>query len=727
MTIAKILLVVESPAKCKTISKILGPNYIVRATHGHIIDLPAGKGCGLGVDVHNEFEPKYEVIFDKKDKIKAIYDSAIMVDEIILASDPDREGEIISYHVYNQLLSLNKPMKRVTFSEITESSIKAALKKPRDIDLHMVKSQQARRVIDRIVGFMVSPYLSRVLGDSLSAGRCQSVALRMIVDREIEIENFVPETYFNIHANLALNNTSEKIEAKLSKKVTSDEEAEKIKISLLSGTFSISNIESDVRYTNPPACLTTAKLQQEASAKFKFAADRTMKAAQSLYEAGAVSYIRTDSTRNSPESIEAVRKYIKEQNYLIPDSPNVFKNKDAAQDAHEAIRPTNVDMHPSKFIAQDEDQKKVYNLIWTMFVASQMTPSISDTVQITIKTSDNYELKADGKILREAGWLKVAEDYVKKTKDIILPVMNKGDKLILVSPKVVVEKKKTQPSSRYNDGTIIKELEKKEIGRPSTYATIISKLSNRKYVIKTIKGFQPTELGRKVVEQLIQFFSFMDYKYTANMENKLDDIASGKSQYINALNDFFEGFKIEFQKARGSEGKRLDFPCPICKDEMVLRKSKYGFFAGCIKYPACKGIINVVVNDNKVYRKEDGYKNIQENVKCPECSSSMELRTDGNFGPYYVCGTYPKCYGKRKVPYGKKCSDCGNELYANLMNGILKLACMGYPDCKHVEELPQDGPEVNWVNPVDVTPPHFSLKVEKVLKNKKIVNTDSSK
>jgi DNA topoisomerase-1 len=705
------LVVVESPAKSKTISKILGPDYTVRATYGHIIDLPTGKGTGLAIDIDNGFVPKYEVIPDKRDKVRAILDAARASDQIFLASDADREGEMISHHVASQLDKLGIPMKRITFSEITPAAIKKAVANPRDIDEHLVKAQMARRVLDRIVGFMASPYISKLFGDvGLSAGRVQSVALRLIVDREKEIESFVPETYFTI--DVTLSKGKDKFVARLTKKITTDDEAKKAKEDLLKAKYTVTSVVAEQKQVPPPPPLTTAKLQQEASAKYKLPVERTSKAAQSLYEDGLVTYIRTDSVRSSPESVEALREYIKAQGFGLPGSPNTFKNKDASQDAHEAIRPTDVKILKPNLV--DDDQKKVYELIWTMFVASQMTPVVNDVVQVTLTTDNGYELKADGKIQKDAGWLKVADAFVKKTKDVVLPSISKGDSPGLVDPKVVVDKKKTQPASRFNDGTLVKELERKDIGRPSTYASIIARIANRKYVVKTAKGFQPTDLGRKVSDELMKFFSFMDYKYTAHMEKKLDKMAEGKLDYVEMLTEFFNEFKKEFHKARGSQGQVLDFPCPICGDSMVVRKSSFGFFAGCVKYPECKTIIGISI-DNGVVTRRDTKPQADESIKCPDCDSGMVLRTDGRFGPFYSCSRYPKCLGKRKVPFGKKCPKCNNELFATLFNDVVKLACMGYPNCKHVENLPE-GAEVNWANPEKITPPKYSNKVEKVLK-----------
>jgi len=710
------LFIVESPGKVKTISKILGPDYTIRPTVGHIIDLSKGSGGGdIGVDIQNGFIPKYEIMPDKKDKIKAIIDSAKTADEILVASDADREGEAIAYHIAGQLEHLGKPIKRIVFNEITKNAILKGIENPIGFNHNLYDAQQARRVLDRIVGFMVSPYLSRKLGDKLSAGRVQSVTLRMIVDREREIEAFIPDVYYNITATLTKNDKEEKFVGKYIQRVTNEEDATKIKNDLESSIYTISSINKKENIRKAPPPLTTSMLQQEASNKLKFKAERTMSIAQSLYEGGYVTYIRTDSVHNSIESIEKVRQYILNKGFKLPNSPNEFKNKDQAQNAHEAIRPTDILLHPDK-IPVDGEQQKLYNLIWRMFVASQMNSAIFDVVKINIETSNSHVLLAEGKILRDEGWLAIAKPFIAKDKDIVLPKLNVGDNVILISPKIKVDKSQTKPPGRYTEASLIAELERKEIGRPSTYAAIISRISTRKYVNSTIKGFLPTSLGISVIDDLKDNFSFMDYMYTANMEKKLDDIAEGKLDYLSMMTEFFDEFKGEFQKARGSQGMLTGIPCPKCGGNTVVRKSKYGFFAGCIKYKGgCDGIINIIINDGVVSVKGSVGPKVDTNIICPECGSPMVPRPDGKFGPFYSCSNYPRCFGKRKMPFGKKCSDCGEELYATLFGDKMKLACMGYPNCKHVEELPEDA-KLNWLDPEKITPPTYSKKVEKVLK-----------
>lgn len=705
---AKKLLIVESPAKAKTLSKYLGPDYIIRATYGHFTDLALR---ALGVNVEKDFQLNYELIPDKLDKIAAIVEASKMVDEVIIASDPDREGEAIAWHVANHLKKTsNVPYTRATFGEITPKAVKYAVTHTRNIDENMVSAQQARRAIDRLVGFIVSPYLSKKLNEPLSAGRVQSVAVRIITEREEEIESFIPEVYYSIEGTFSKD--SNKFTAKYSNKVTTEEQANKIKTECAKDTFKITSItsESKKRYPLPP--LTTSKLQQEASAKFKMATEKIMAAAQALYEAGLVSYIRTDSTRCSDDAIENVRAYLTATKNQLPKTPNLYKNKDGAQDAHEAIRPTDVNNLPQK-MSLEEDQRKVYDLIWTMFVASQMTPAIYDTVTITITSSSGHVFVAEGSIQRDAAWMTIASAYIKKTKDVLLPNLNKNDQLKLSSYSS--QSKKTSPPSRFKDGHLINELERREIGRPSTYATIISKIINKKYVSRTEKGLEPTQLGRRITQILSEFFSFMDFKYTAKMEKDLDNIAEGNEQYLNVMSKFFSAFKVEFQTARGSEGLDTGIACPKCGDKVVVRKSPFGYFGGCVKYPECKGIVNINIDNGKVVQQQDKPK-ASDDIKCPKCESDMYFRTDGNFGPYYSCVKYPRCFGKRKYEVDVVCPKCNkNKMHVTIFDKVLKLACSGYPDCKNIIDLPE-GMEVNWTNPEDITPPVFKNVVEKILK-----------
>lgn len=706
------LVIVESPSKAKTISKYLGKNYVVRATVGHIVDLSIGKGGDIGVDIENGFKPKYADMADKKDVIASIMSSAKTAKEIIIASDPDREGEAIAWHVYNKVKKLNKPIKRAEFHEITKAGIKKGLENIRELDKHLYDAQQSRRVLDRIVGFMVSPYLIKKLGDKLSAGRVQSVALRLVVDREREIEAFNPEQYWTLDSTLS---NGEKFVASYPDKVRDEKKAKDLKKDLESATYTVDKVTAKEQKRNPPTPLNTADLQKAASSRFKFSADRTMKTAQSLYELGAVTYIRSDSYRCSPESIEAIREYIKSQGYDVPYKPNEYKSKDASQDAHEAIRPSNPSMDPDSFIGND-DQVKLYRLIWERFTASQMNPALYDTVQVSIKATGgkkNHYLKASGRTLKYKGWMDILAD-TEKSKDTMLPLMREGDTLKLVAPKVKLNKKSTKPPARYNDRSIIDELEKKGIGRPSTYAAIITKITSRKYIEKKKNHYEPTSIGKQVIDDLVEHFSFMSYDFTALMESQLDKMSIGEANYESVMKAFYKPFRAEYQKAKNSDGKDAGIDCPICGSKMVVRHSQYGFFAGCVSYPDCKGLVGVRLEGDKVIPQPKHEK--VSDVKCPDCNSEM-VKRDGAFGPFYSCSKYPKCNGKRKIPFGKKCSKCGGELYLTVFKEEPKLACMEYPSCRNVEDVPE-GAEINWTPPSKVAPKKMPTKVEKVLKKK---------
>jgi DNA topoisomerase-1 len=695
-----ILVIVESPAKSKTINKYLGPNYKVQATVGHIVDLRKGIG-DLGINFEKQYQPIYSDLDNKRDVIKSIVASAKNATEIFIASDPDREGEAIAFHVYEKIKHLNVPIKRAEFHEITKAGIKKGLDNARDLNQNLFNAQQARRVLDRIVGFMVSPYLSsRFFEKSLSAGRVQSVALKLIVDREREIEAFKSEDYWTILAHF------QGFQAHYPTKLKSDADAKQIKSDLLSSTFIVASI--DAKSQRKPALppLNTADLQKVCANRYKFTADHTIKTAQSLYEQGFCSYIRTDSYRTSDEAIASVRSYIQSSGMEVPESPNIFKNKDASQDAHEAIRPTDVSKHPDS-VMLNEDQAKVYRVIWERFVASQMKAAIYDTVQVTIEAG-KHKLKANGRILAYKGWLEIVMDE-EKNSDVVLPKMNKGDKLTLVEPKIVVEKKSTKPPSRYNDGSVIDELKKKNIGRPSTYATILNKLGERDYCEKVKGYFQPTELGRKVVEELEMTFQFMKYDYTSNMEDALDLMSQGKTTYFEVVDDFYKKFREELLQAKNKSGLGTDFVCPICSSAMTLRHSKYGFFAGCIKYPDCRGLFGVKFEGDKVVKNERH--ELLEDISCPKCSKPMVLR-DGQYGPFYSCSNYPRCFGKRPKLTSHNCEKCGASTRITVIDKRTVLACIS---CRNLQPIPENE-SIDWKPPESVIVQDLPKNLEKIIK-----------
>jgi DNA topoisomerase-1 len=719
----KILLIVESPNKIKKISSYLGDKYIIRASFGHIRDLKkGGKVHKLGVKIENNYEPVYCVLEDKQDKVNSIISVARSVEKIYLATDPDREGEAIAFHLHSCLEFLGKPIQRVTFNEITKSAILKAVENPRDLDMCLFNAQQARRVLDRIVGFLASDFLRFSKNTPLSAGRVQSVATRMVVDREREIKAFKSENYWNIFANVSVNGVE--FESKLIEKVTDSETASKIKNELKNSTLFIKSIEKKEKARKPSAPFTTSKLQQVASNKLGFAVKKTMTVAQSLYESGLITYMRSDSTRIAPEALEQLLDYLKTNNIPVPETPNDYKTKDAAQDAHEAIRPSDVNKIP-KFLFINEDELALYNLIWERFVASQMQDAVYDTVSVVIGCKENhYELKANGRSLRVEGWLALIKDDGNDEKVTLLPEMVESD--ILTNKEVKTEKKSTPPPSRYGEAALVNELEKKGIGRPSTYASIIETIKGRGYIELKGKAYQPTKLGKEVIDSLVKYFKFMDYKYTADMERDLDSIAEGKATYFDVIDNFFMPFKEECREAQYGESPDYGIYCSKCNGKMILRHGSYGFYLSCMKYPVCKDTLSVDMVDGKPVVVDKEARNV-EGVSCPKCNGGMRINEAGRFGPYYFCENSPKCKGTRKVPYGKQCPNCKDELYMTVLEGNKKLLCMGYfkeQNCRYSEDLPE-GEDAGWLDPSEHRKEQLELKKPKTVR--KIINARRGK
>lgn len=588
----KTLVIVESPTKCAKIQQILGDKYLVMSSKGHITDLAKGGKFGLGIDIDNNFKPRYVINQDKLDIVNNLLEAAKKADKILLFADPDREGEAISWHLRERLKDTDKPILRGTFKEITKKAILDAIKNTGDVNEHLFKSQEARRMLDRIVGFMASSYLMNYFGQGLSAGRVQSVVSRMIIDREAEIDKFVPEEYWNIFVNLSKNNKDNLI-VKYDLKVKDQKTANEIvSLSKSVAKFIVKDVISSEEKKSPPPPLNTAALQQIMSKNFGISADKVMKAAQFLYENGYCTYIRTDSVRTEDDALNSVRDFISKNNYKLPKKPNIFKNKDAAQDAHECIRPTDLELSPFNNVEIiDPTQKKVYETIWKYFVASQMSPAIFNTLKITVYPEGNKNeiFKATGKAIKELGYLEILGTNA--NSEINLPLLSKDDELILFGDNAVKsEKKHTQPPPRYTQHALGKELEDRGIGRPATYAEIFSKIAGRGYVIQDGSVYKPTDLGKKVNEELIKFFEFMDYDYTSTMEKKLDDIAEAKADQLNMLKDFFITFKKSLDKAYISKGASL---CDKCGFSMVEKISKKGEkFIACSNYPKCRNILN---------------------------------------------------------------------------------------------------------------------------------------
>jgi DNA topoisomerase I len=708
----KSLVVVESPAKAKTIKKYLGNNYTVKASVGHVMDLPTKE---LGVDVDKNFTPTYVIMKGKKTVLEEIAKEAGKVDEIYLAPDPDREGEAIAKHlsdyINNKLKKNKKPIHRILVNEITSKGVKEAISNPHDIDLNMFNSQQARRILDRLVGYKISPILWKKVRRGLSAGRVQSVAVRIVVEREDKILAFKPEEYWLIEAEFGV--SKNKIVAKLSKidgkkaEITKQEQAKEVVGALKGAKPFISAIEKKEKKKNPLPPFITSKLQQAASAKLRFTPKRTMAIAQSLYEGvelggegavGLITYMRTDSVRISPDAQKAALEYIKNEygSEYVPEKPNFYKTKNSAQDAHEAIRPTSMDYAPEK-IKKDltPEQFKLYSLIWNRFLASQMVPAVYDQtgIDIVAKGSNNkeYTFRATGSVLKFAGFEKVymtdslEEETDEEKAEGLLPECSKTDSVSL--DKINTEQKFTQPPARFSEASLIKELEEKGIGRPSTYASIISTIQDRGYVEKDAGQLKPAELGRMVNELLIgSFADIMDVEFTAGLEDKLDGVEKGDADWVAVLKAFYKDFAKDLKDAEKNmrnvkkEETATDVICPKCGEKMVIKWGRMGQFLACSKYPECKTTRNFT-------KQDDGDIKIQKaettTEKCPECGGPMLVK-QGRFGKFIACADYPKCKGTKSFTTGVKCPECekGELGEKRTKKGKTFYSCSEYPKCK---------------------------------------------
>lgn len=589
----KTLVIVESPAKAQKIQDYLGKGFIVLASKGHITDLAKGGKFGLGVDIENDFKPRYVLMEDKISILDTLLAAAKKVDQIFVASDPDREGEAIAWHLAQRLADTGKPIKRMVFNEIKKSKLQQAAKDVRDINMDLFHSQEARRILDRLVGFMASPFLMNFFGPKLSAGRVQSVVTRMVIDREREIEAFVPETFWTIQVNLS-KDAKTGFTTKFTGRPTDEKAALDAKVALSGKSYIVSEVNSDeeAKYPQPP--LVTSTLQRIMSKEHGISADRTMKAAQALYEAGYCTYIRTDSVRVGDEALQEVRDWLIANKHQVPKKPAVYKNKDASQDAHECIRPSDLSLLPGdNFAIIDADEKLVYETIWKHFVASQMMPAIYNTMKVTahVQGDKALEVKTSGKALKSKGFLEILG--IEDDSKIEIPLLQVGDVCQLFGKiPVQLEKKSTQPPPRYSEDKLIKELVSKNIGRPATYAELLSKITARNYVEKKGQVFHATDLGKKITDELQNFFTFMDYDYTAKMEQQLDEIEGGKVNHIDMLKKFFPEFKKELDRAYLKHGGIL---CDKCGSPMATRTTKTGDkFLGCSGYPRCKNTINIL-------------------------------------------------------------------------------------------------------------------------------------
>ena len=742
----KALVIVESPAKSKTIRKILGDGYQIEASYGHVRNLPTKDPSteNLGFDIQNHFLPKFEIIPGKQAVVKKLNDMAKKADKVYLASDPDREGEAIAWHVRQILKVPDDKICRIVFNEITPKAVKHSVENPRGIDMDMVQAQQTRQILDKLVGYKLSPVLWKQIGNrNLSAGRVQSVALRMICEREEEIEAFVPQEYWSIHANL--DKDGKTFEAELSKikgkavekTVKNKDEAQKIVDFLTSypSEFDVTKVTKKSTKRKPTAPFITSTMQRAASSKLGFGVQKTMQVAQKLYEGieidgtpvGLITYMRTDSVRVSDDAQGMAKDFILD-NYgekYYPEKPNIYvKGKQNVQDAHEAIRPSYPERTPDsikKYL--DNDQYKLYKLIWEKFMSSQMTPAdiANKTVEIT---AGDYTLKAGTSKVTFDGFLKVYNDADEDEQEAEakIPDLNEGDKVKCL--KVEPKQHFTQPPPRYNEASLVKALEEYGIGRPSTYATIITVIQTRKYVEKKDKALHPTLLGRTVCKQLVgQFADIMDYKFTAGMETKLDKIAEKKAVWNDVLQEFYTPFIDEVNKALQT-GERVKIEskikCPNCGKPMVLRISKNGSqFLGCSGYPECKTMMSLNALSEQSGDELQNEPEVCEE-KCEKCGSDMIFKT-GPYGKYMEC-TNAEC--KHRKPYrkstGVKCPKCGQGTIVERKSkrGTIFYGCDKYPDCDFVL----------WNEPTGETCPECgSLLVKKVLKKGTVIVCSSMK
>ena len=722
---AKSLVIVESPAKAKTIGKYLGKQYVVKASLGHIKDLPKND---LAVDVDQNFEPRYEVIEGKKKLISELKKAAKGVDSIYLAADPDREGEAICYHLQEELQGTKKnggaQMYRVMFNEITKSAIQKAFEKPLQVNIHLVEAQQARRVLDRLVGYKISPLLWDKVRRGLSAGRVQTVALRLIVDREREIRAFQKREYWTVDVQLAAKKAPV-LNAHFTRRndetleLPNQEASAALLAQLENASYAVHSVGTREKKRNPVAPFITSTLQQESSRKLRFSVKRTMVLAQRLYEgmeigeegaSGLITYMRTDSTRVSNDALDEVRGMIG-QRYgaaFVPEKPIIYKSKKDAQDAHEAIRPTSAMRAPDD-VAQflQEDELKLYRLIWMRFVASQMMPALFDQTTIDVaangRDSATYFFRATGSVPKFKGFLEVYEEGKDQKDDDDdelknrLPAVTQGEELKLKA--IEPEQHFTEPPPRFNEATLVKELEADGVGRPSTYASILSTIQEREYVKKDGGRFVPTELGMVVTDLLLESFEdLFDVRYTARMEQELDEIEEGKIDWRVAMADFYDRFQKDLATAERTmtDIKRMEKPtdliCDKCGKPMVIKWGKHGSFIACTGYPDCTNTRELTVDLPDVDKADLTEQGAEE--YCENCGRPMVLKK-GRFGTFFACSGYPDCKttkqigGEQKkadVPLDEKCPQCASNMVMKFGRFGEFTACSNYPACKFVKQ-----------------------------------------
>ncbi|NLL30559.1 MAG: type I DNA topoisomerase [Clostridiales bacterium] len=681
------LVIVESPAKAKTIGKYLGKNYIVEASMGHVRDLPKSK---LGVDIEDNFNPKYITIRGKGELLNKLRKAAKKADKIYLATDPDREGEAISWHLAN-ILKIDENQKcRIVFNEVTKKAVKASIKEAREINLNLVDAQQARRIVDRLVGYEISPILWKNVKWGLSAGRVQSAALKLICDREEEIKNFIPKEYWTVDCTAVKDR--KKFPIRLSQyknkkiEINTEEESNKIIEELKNGEFEVTKVKEGTRIKNPLAPFTTSTLQQEASKKLNFITKRTMSIAQVLYEGvevkghgtiGLITYMRTDSVRISDEAQEKALEFIKANfgEEYAPKNKRVYKTKKNTQDAHEAIRPTVIEITPE--IAKKSltpEQYKLYSLIWNRFMASQMESCELKTKSIEIKNGD-YKFKASGSMINFDGFMKIYEYNSEEEKeDVSLPNLEEGDKLT----KVNIEGKQhfTQPPARYTEASFVKLLEEKGIGRPSTYVPTIATLLSRDYVVREKKNLKATELGTIVNNIVSEYFKeIVDVDFTADMERNLDYIEEGKEEWRKIVGDFYKPLKVSLDRAEKEISKVViedevsDVPCDKCGRMMVIKRGRYGKFLACPGYPDCK-------NAKPIVEELD--------VPCPKCGGKVVGKRSKKGRKFFGCGNYPDCdFVSWNEPLKEKCEKCNSYMVLKYSKTKGNYGQCSNPECKN--------------------------------------------
>ncbi|PKN50685.1 MAG: type I DNA topoisomerase [Deltaproteobacteria bacterium HGW-Deltaproteobacteria-13] len=721
---ANSLIIVESPTKVKTIKKFLGADFNAVASVGHIKDLPKST---LGIDLEKDFEPTYTVIEAKKKVIDELKKAAKNAKNIYLAPDPDREGEAIAWHISEVIDTKNKNVYRVLFNDLTKNTVTEAIKNPLQLDFNKYEAQQTRRILDRLVGYQISPVLWDKVKRGLSAGRVQSVAVRMICEREEEIKKFVPEEYWNLVAQFEGSHPPP-FEAKLLKvdgkkaKVTNGEQAQKLAAKIREADFSVEKLDKkEVKRSAPPP-FTTSKLQQEAARWLRFSAKKTMSVAQKLYEGielgkegsvGLITYMRTDSYRIAEEALSEVRDYIKE-NYAsdyLPHKPHSYKNAQKTQDAHEAVRPSKMAYKPQdikQYLSADEF--KLYQLIWNRFVASQMNPAVLDQTTIDIAGA-NCLFRAQGQVMKFPGFTIVYtegkdEKEEENGDDKLLPEVREKESLKLL--KLNTDQKFTQPPPRFSEASLVRELEEKGIGRPSTYANIISTIQDREYVRREKGKFFPTETGIVVTELLVKNFpTVLDMAFTADMETKLDKIEGGTGKRVKILHDFYDIFEQELKKAKDEmrnvkqEETPTDLVCEKCQSPMIIKWGKNGRFLACSNYPKCKNTMNFTHDEEGKIRHVETK---TTDIKCNKCGKTMIVK-EGRFGQFLACSGYPECKNTLNatknedgeiIPQEAQVTDavcelCGKPMAVKRGRYGQFLGCSGYPECKNIKKMGKDG------------------------------------